>query len=323
MGRILANLDCELHWAKRLTPGPHKELPLAVRQALARSGQLLSVFSRGSDEVSTLVEAPHAWTPGEELLAWGQMMGMPESERSLETSASLGRWQEALWHLRAKGESAAKCNDRFFAAKLVRDPEFSLPELRAIGSLEDFDHYLKTSTLGPGDSWVAKAPFSASGRERVRRRGRILDGEERVRVGRLISRYRQLLVEPWMPRVADYGCTGLAYEARSELRIFAPHQLHSDGTGVFRGVRIADRETMAALGASFARAVQGSAESAGHALHAAGYRGPFGIDAFTYHDAAGNLRLQARSEINARLSFGLVARALAEQRAQSEFDFRL
>ena len=42
----------------------------------------------------------------------------------------------------------------------------------------------------------------------------------------------------------------------------------------------------------------------GEALAGAGYFGPFGIDAYRYRDRAGALRLQPRSEINARYSMG-------------------
>jgi hypothetical protein len=40
------------------------------------------------------------------------------------------------------------------------------------------------------------------------------------------------------------------------------------------------------------------------ALFRAGYFGPFGVDAYTYRDRGGDLRLQPRSEINARYSMG-------------------
>jgi hypothetical protein len=43
------------------------------------------------------------------------------------------------------------------------------------------------------------------------------------------------------------------------------------------------------------------------ALARAGYFGPFGIDAFEYRTAAGELALQPRSEINARYSMGFAA----------------
>jgi hypothetical protein len=42
------------------------------------------------------------------------------------------------------------------------------------------------------------------------------------------------------------------------------------------------------------------------ALHAAGYFGPFGIDAYTYRGTDGAACLQPRSEINARYSMGFV-----------------
>ncbi len=40
------------------------------------------------------------------------------------------------------------------------------------------------------------------------------------------------------------------------------------------------------------------------ALSRAGYFGPFGVDAYSYRDAGGDLRLQPRGEINARYSMG-------------------
>jgi hypothetical protein len=43
------------------------------------------------------------------------------------------------------------------------------------------------------------------------------------------------------------------------------------------------------------------------ALMAAGYFGPFGVDAFSYRDDADALRFQPRSEINARYSMGFAA----------------
>jgi hypothetical protein len=42
----------------------------------------------------------------------------------------------------------------------------------------------------------------------------------------------------------------------------------------------------------------------GRALFAAAYFGPFGVDGFVYRDHDGGLRLQPRSEINARYSMG-------------------
>ncbi len=52
------------------------------------------------------------------------------------------------------------------------------------------------------------------------------------------------------------------------------------------------------------RTIAAEARRVAEALHAMGYFGPFGIDAFTYRDRDGGMRLQPRSEINARYSMG-------------------
>ena len=143
----------------------------------------------------------------------------------------------------------------------------------------------------------------------------------RVRTQRLLERYGALVIEGWMPRVDDYGVAGVIGDTLESIRIFAPHQLHSDDTGVFRGIRIADQETVAKLGTSFARALKDTANTVAHMLFEKGYRGPFGIDAFVYEDRSGAKRLQSICEINARLCFGLVARAKAERVGLSEFEF--
>lgn len=320
MGLIVANLDCEVHWARQRTPGPHKGLPRPVQLAIAKASRVLAVFARPGDRLWTLADEPVRVADEREVLAWGQVDPSMPLPYAADTSRS---WQEDLWHLRAEHGAAARCNDRRFARDLLLDSEWSLPEIRTLTSMAELEDYLRSAALGPGDAWVAKAPFSASGRERMRRHGRVLEGEELVRTGRLMQRYGALVIEPWMPRIADYGCAGLVYEDRRDLRIFPPHALESDGTGVFRSVRIADTEVSAKLGMSFSQALQHTTEQAGQALHSAGYRGPFGIDAFTYSDHRGHRRLQTLSEINARLSFGLVARALAEQAQQADFEFRI
>jgi ATP-grasp domain len=54
-------------------------------------------------------------------------------------------------------------------------------------------------------------------------------------------------------------------------------------------------------------ALQGQIKLVSGALHAAGYFGPFGVDAFEYREK-GELRFQPRSEINARYSMGFALR---------------
>lgn len=56
----------------------------------------------------------------------------------------------------------------------------------------------------------------------------------------------------------------------------------------------------------WAAPIEAEARLVGAALRAEGYAGPFGVDAFTYRTPDGELRLQPRSEINARYSMGFV-----------------
>jgi hypothetical protein len=54
-------------------------------------------------------------------------------------------------------------------------------------------------------------------------------------------------------------------------------------------------------------------ESVGTALNRAGYAGPFGVDAWRYRNENGEEIFHPLGEINARMTFGLVAWALAER----------
>src|SRR5207253_3847039 len=81
-----------------------------------------------------------------------------------------------------------------------------------------------------------KAPFSASGRERylIRKERLLPDVKSRRTVEHLFERHGPLLFEPWMDRVADYGCAALL--AASELRIAGIHRQQVDLKGQFAGI---------------------------------------------------------------------------------------
>ena len=123
------------------------------------------------------------------------------------------------------------------------------------------------------------------------------------------------MFEPWCRRTADVGCCGLiAGAAPGDVALAAPHRLIVDARGGFRGVVIADEGAgRADLDAGEHARLTDAATAAGHALGAVGYRGPFGIDAFRWRDGTGAERFHPLCEINARLTFGWVARAWAER----------
>jgi len=317
---LIANLDCELAWARDNSPGPHKSLPPPVRRAVSEFSQSLRVFTKDDDQFLTISDLET--TPAETLrnadavLAWGQTTAFPSKPCPADPRAP---WQERLWQLACDSSVAAACNDRSFAIGLPLDPALELPGLRMVSTLQELDAFLETAPLGPDDAWVAKAPWSASGREKLKRRGRAVLGEQRAFVTRLLRRYEKLLVEPWMQRTADIGVAGLVGEALETSLIFPAHQLLCDAGGVFRGIRIDDEQTRGLLGVH-GDALMDSARTTLEALHARGYRGPFGIDSFLY-ESHGTPRLRAVCEINARMSFGHVARATAEASGQATCDF--
>ena len=64
---------------------------------------------------------------------------------------------------------------------------------------------------------------------------------DRVRIERLLARFGELLLEPWVDRVLDLACAGLVHPGG--VRMFAPHRLDNDPRGVFRAAIIDDAGT--------------------------------------------------------------------------------
>jgi len=181
-----------------------------------------------------------------------------------------------------------------------------LPHTEVVTSVDDLEHHV--ASLAPDAPWVAKAPWSAAGRDRILRRG-ALDPPMRTRARRLLARFGALLVEPWLRRTADAGCSGLITAGGPIL--LAVHRLDCDDKGIFRG--IVPFEPAAALSGDERELLLDTTREVAGALAGFGYRGPFGIDAYRYIDPAGRSRFHPLSEINARLTFGLVARALVHR----------
>jgi hypothetical protein len=156
-----------------------------------------------------------------------------------------------------------------------------------------------------GASWVAKAMICAAGRDRVRRRGGV-DAATRVRLARLLARGGALLVEPWLERVVDLGQPG-EIGNDGEVTLAPPHRLICDEGGGFRGIGIGDAQA-----GEHAGDLATAGRAAGAALARLGYRGKFVVDAFVHRTARG-LALRPVVEINARWTFGWIARAWAER----------
>jgi hypothetical protein len=192
--------------------------------------------------------------------------------------------------------------DRRFALAIREQIGAPLPDTRVVASVAELEAHVAALP-----AWIAKAPITAAGRDRVRRRG-APDDPIRARLARLFARHGSLIVEPWLDRVADFGQSGTV-SASGAVELAPPHGLYVDDGGGFAGIAIGT----AALETDEHAQLTDAARACGAALADAGYAGAFTIDAFAWRDAAGARRFHPLCELNPRLTFGFVARAWADR----------
>lgn len=279
---LRANLDCEATWAG-------VALPAAVRARVSLYATLIAacapddgvhdVWLPAAIDPARLVAHP-GWTPPR-----------------VHTGAPPGSF-DLVW-----ADPAAKdANDRSRTLAIAEALGVALPGARVVASLAALDAHL---TQLPG-AWVCKARWTAAGRDRAHGTGPVGDGELRRRLARMFDRLGPLVVEPWLDRVADFGVCG-TIDDDDRIRIEPPHRLRTDPRGGFIGIDLAPPDD-----ADLVETLTATARAAAIRLtHTTGYRGPFAIDAFTYRASDTRVRLHPLCEINARRSFGWIARGLA------------
>jgi hypothetical protein len=318
--RILANLlaEEELARAHRRAPPPRSVLVTASRMAL-----LLRVFAREGDRL---------WLPGpvdpallpkipdwpRPILESGPLRDLPRADEVLawcETPAAMAHrggpraagkisWDaplhDLLWQLPTHSpEIVAKVHHRGFHLKVAAEIGCALPGARMVESLAELDHVLRATP----PAWVVKAPLSASGRSRYIERNNdptLTDPKARRTVERLFAYHGPLLFEPWMERTEDFGVSALL--GTVELRVVGIHRQRLDRKGQFAGI-----DLDAGLSSQDRDRLLQTVEAVAAALRREGYVGPFGIDAWRYRREDGALILNPLGEINARMTFGLVA----------------
>jgi hypothetical protein len=151
-----------------------------------------------------------------------------------------------------------------------------------------------------GAAWRVKHAFGMAGRNQ-----RVIAPASTDRVDRTFVaaglRRDGVQIEPNVVVVEEYGRHAALSEGGS-LRVGALVRQWCDARGAWVATERVSDPASAPL--DVARRLGSEIERVGAALHAAGYFGPFGIDAYTYRDAKNALALQPRSEINARYSMG-------------------
>ncbi len=262
--------------------------PAVLRRASAL-GSLMRVFAGPGDVLWTPRPVAPARLPGPPLpalrsgplppglapvIAWGEGMELHGVDVSQEV-------------LPAALAAAFRANDRRRWLGWARERGWGAPGARVIADLDE----LGGREAGP---WLVKAPFSASGRLRVRGEGPPT-APQRATLERLLQLFGSLVREPWLPRVGDFGYLG---RVGAEVELLGGHVLETDRRGAFAGVRLRPPP--------WEEELRETAQAVGERLRADGYRGPFGIDALAWGDPPRLVRLV---EVNARHSFGHLARA--------------
>jgi hypothetical protein len=306
--RILANLLAEDELAGRRSSPPR-----TVLETVARMAPLLRVFAREGDRLWSPAPGPDLesgplrdLSPAGEVLAWCetptalQHRDGPRLPSTIDWDAPL---RDLLWQLPTPSpDVVARVHHRAFHLQVAQSIGCALPGARMVESLLELDLALRDAP----SSWVLKAPFSASGRSRyIERNGPALsDPKARRTVERLFENHGPLLFEPWMARTEDFGVSALL---GPELKIVGIHGQKVDIKGQF-----AEIDLHPDLSSQDRKLLLETTEAVAENLREAGYVGPFGIDAWRYRAGAG-IVLNPLGEINARMTFGLVAWARRER----------
>lgn len=146
--------------------------------------------------------------------------------------------------------------------------------------------------------WLIKRPFGYAGRGRRMLRPGQLTAADQAWLDASLRDGDGLQVEPLVARELDCALHGwLSEDGRCTFG--QPTLQRLDTTGAWQATELAPLLTQTEL-----HLLTTEAERTAAALHAAGYFGPFGLDAFRWRAPDGQLHFQPRSEVNARYSMG-------------------
>ncbi len=233
-----------------------------------------------------------AWTPGTAApdargLVASAWCPTPSALRALSRAGAVASPSPSWGVLRA-------ANHRALSSSIAQP----LPGAAYVGDLTALEALLATRSVT--GVWLLKRPLGYRGGGRLRVRGSALD-ESALRWAReSFETDGGLQVEPEVDRVEDHGRHGfLSRGGGVTWGVLTRQKL--DAFGAWEATeRIGDE----ALTDEESRASNDVNARVAEALHATGYFGPFGVDAFRWRDPSGALRYCALCEVNARYSMG-------------------
>jgi hypothetical protein len=321
---LLGNLDCEARWAGVALPEPVLQrislyaalfaacAPEAVEGSDDRDLADRDPADRDPDRGDVREDqVPGPWLDDTRVSGGAHQIWVPAR---VDPARLIGhrRWVPPVlrtgepppdFDLRWADPNARDANDRAGTLAIAETLGVALRGARVIGSLAELDAHAGGFA---GRPWVCKARWTAAGRDRAHGTGSQIAGPLRERIGRMFDRFGPLVFEPWLDRVADLGLCG---EVRDrEVVLAEPHRLVTDPRGGFLGIEL-DPEVDRGIADALEEVARPAAELLAMRT---GYRGPFAIDAFIYRDR-GALHLHPLCELNARHTFGWIARALGRR----------
>lgn len=157
-------------------------------------------------------------------------------------------------------------------------------------------------------AWLFKRPYGFAGRGQRRIRGLPSADDRRWLHDSL--RKGGLVAEPWLELCRELCVHGYIHRGGRVLL----GRVCVQRTNAFRAWVATELLPPGALDAARTQQLSNQARAVAGALSAAGYFGPFGIDAYEFRTASGATRLNPLSEINARYGMGYavgMAHALA------------
>jgi hypothetical protein len=205
-------------------------------------------------------------------------------------------------------------HDKAFCANVARNHGLLEPELHDSVIVLDPEQTTVDTLVAAAlslQAWngqhgaIAKPRRGTSGRGRLDlRRGVTARAAERL------ARRGGVIVEPWLPRIADYS-TQWWIDTSGTPHFLGATQATQNFAGLWQGAKMwFDDDGIPAVPGAVGRAVVDRSVIVVAEAARAGYFGPCGVDVFSWRTSAGDVRYRL-CELNARMTGGMVAVFLA------------
>ncbi|QDT99668.1 hypothetical protein [Gimesia aquarii] len=275
--------------------------------SLAEDGDLISIPGKISAEFTTQleyaglprVEFTNQW-PSQADAASLQLVPWGWSSEMLQIAKSKGLQANA-----PPTAAVQTVNARTFSFQCEQEWDLLLAGSQQLENLEELESAvcaLQNHQASQEASWVVKANFSMSARERIQGQGGQLTDQMRGWARKRFAQGQTLFLEPWVNRKAE---AGLQFEIPSQgaPQFVGVALLRSDTHGQYRGSQITvDEQTLE----EWQPAIEVGQRVARRAQQA-GYFGPLGIDAMCYWDEKGKRQWRPIQDVNARHTMGRLA----------------